>query len=394
MVVENSVSPPFTDEDGHAFKVRVLKATSLKSKQSTHRRNQKFKRRTRFRNSDMNIRSAAKIIIPPETSVAIPVLANFPTGSNQLYVEKVFSSNRNPDDFYAPPDSLITKGNPKLHVANFSATAVTIQIGQVLGIGHNPNTWLDRTGRYSPESQQRINAHTTVIRTLVESRTPGLGLGAQSEVATVSCEAKDLSNSNEIIFTEEDPLSEPPLQGGPKVAELPEDFVDSKRLIEELDINPELPDVQRKKLQDVIVKNQRAFGLDDRLGHLDVKVQIPLKPEAKEVSLPPFHASPANREVIDKQMDKWIQLGVIEPSKSPWAAPAFIVYQNGKPRMVVDYRKLNKVAISDEFPLPKQEDILQALSSSQWLSTLDALAGFTQMEIEKMGTREVGFPDS
>src|ERR1700692_3750143 len=190
---------------------------------------------------------------------------------------------------------------------------------------------------------------------------------------------------------EEDPLSEPPLEGGPKVAELPEDFVDSKRLIEELDINPKLPDIQRKKLQDVIVKNQRAFGLDDQLGHLNVKVRIPLKLEAKEVSLPLFHASPANREVIDKQMDKWIQLGVIEPSKSPWAAPTFIVYRNGKPRMVVDYRKLNEVAISDEFPLPKQEDILQALSGSQWLSTLDALAGFTQMEIEKTEREKLAF---
>ena len=49
-------------------------------------------------------------------------------------------------------------------------------------------------------------------------------------------------------------------------------------------------------------------------------------------------------------MDKWIQLGVIEPSKSPWTALAFIVYQNGKP---IDYRKLNKIAISDEFPLLK-----------------------------------------
>ena len=76
-------------------------------------------------------------------------------------------------------------------------------------------------------------------------------------------------------------------------------------------------------------------------------------------------------------MDKWIQLGIIEPSKSPWAAPDFIVYQNGKPCMVIDYRKLNEIVISDEFPLPKQEDILQALKGSQWLSILDALAGFT-----------------
>ena len=76
----------------------------------------------------------------------------------------------------------------------------------------------------------------------------------------------------------------------------------------------------------MIIKNHRAFCVDDRLGHLDHAIYIPLKPGAKEISLPPFHASPANREVIDKQMDKWIQLGVIEHSKSPWAAPTFIVY--------------------------------------------------------------------
>jgi hypothetical protein len=42
--------------------------------------------------------------------------------------------------------------------------------------------------------------------------------------------------------------------------------------------------------------------------------------------------------------------------------------------MVIDYGKLNEMTISDEFPLPNQEDILQALEGSQWLSTLDTLA--------------------
>ena len=50
--------------------------------------------------------------------------------------------------------------------------------------------------------------------------------------------------------------------------------------------------------------------------------------------------------------------------------------------MVIDYRKLNEITISDEFPLLKQEDIIQALGGSQWLSTLAALAGFTQVEVE------------
>jgi hypothetical protein len=90
-------------------------------------------------------------------------------------------------------------------------------------------------------------------------------------------------------------------------------------------------------------------------------------------------------------MDKWIQLRVIEPSRSPWAAPAFIVYRNGKPCMVIDYRKLNDMVISDEFPLQKQEDILQALEGSQWLSTLDALAGFTQLEVELKDREKLAF---
>src|ERR1700691_48564 len=155
MPVNNSVSPPFIDEEGHAFKLRILSSST----RSIHRKNQRFKWKTKLRKTDRNVRSSVKIIIPPETSVAVPVLTNFPSGLNCLYVEKVFSTNRNPDNVYAPPDSLILKKEPKLHVANFSATSVTIQIGQILRIRHNPSSWLDCIGKYSSENQQRIYVH-------------------------------------------------------------------------------------------------------------------------------------------------------------------------------------------------------------------------------------------
>ena len=77
-------------------------------------------------------------------------------------------------------------------------------------------------------------------------------------------------------------------------------------------------------------------------------------------------------------MDKWIQLGIIDPSKSPWAAPAFIVYQNGQPHMVIDYRKLNEIAISDKFPLPKQEDILQAFELCKQVLVNAPVRGYTK----------------
>ena len=165
MPVNNSVSPPFLDEDGHAFKLCILNSSA----KSTHRKNLRFKRKTKFRENDRNIQSAVKIVIPSETSVAVPILANFPSGSNCLYVGKVFSTNRNANDVYAPPDSLILKTNPHLHVANFSAFAITVQIDQVLGKGHNLNSWLDRMGKYSPENQQKIHAHARVIQTLAKT---------------------------------------------------------------------------------------------------------------------------------------------------------------------------------------------------------------------------------
>ena len=122
----------------------------------------------------------------------------------------------------------------------------------------------------------------------------------------MTSKVKDFLPTRKIDLEKEDVYSEAPVEGGPKVTELLEDLVDSKRLIEALDINPELLAVERDRIQEVIVKNHLPFGLDDRLGHLDHAIHIPLKPRVKKISLPPFHASPTNQEVINKQINKWI----------------------------------------------------------------------------------------
>ena len=101
--------------------------------------------------------------------------------------------------------------------------------------------------------------------------------------------------------------------------------------------------------------------------------------------------SPAKREVINKQIDDWLKLEVIEPSKSAWGFPVIVVYRNSKPRVCIDYRRLNEVSIPDEYPLPKQTDILHALEGAQWLSTLDALAGFTQLSIREEDRAKTAF---
>ena len=105
-----------------------------------------------------------------------------------------------------------------------------------------------------------------------------------------------------------------------------------------------------------------------------------LAPGTKPISMALYYALPAKCEVIDKQLDLWLSQGVIEESKSPWGAPIIIVYRNGKPRVCIDWRKLNKATVADQHPIPKQMDILQALSGVQYLSVFDTLSGFTRIQ--------------
>jgi hypothetical protein len=140
---------------------------------------------------------------------------------------------------------------------------------------------------------------------------------------------------------------------GPKTSE-PADLMtyNSQRLEELIDIAPDPPPDIKAKTLALINKQIQAFRFNDCLGTLDMVTRIRMKEEAQPVSMPMYGASPVKRQVIDEQMDKWIRQEVVEPLKSPWAAPVVIVYRNGKPRFCIDYRKLNAMTIPDEFPIP------------------------------------------
>jgi hypothetical protein len=155
---------------------------------------------------------------------------------------------------------------------------------------------------------------------------------------------------------------------GPKTSEPPDLMMHSSKDLESLvDITADAPERIHELMIKLLRKHVKAFGFDDCLGSLDPKATICLKKGTLPISVPMYGASPAKCQFIDEQMDKWIHQEVIEPSSSPWAAPVIIVYHHGKPHFCVDYCKLNSATIPDEFPIPHQHEILQALSGAQVL---------------------------
>ena len=49
-------------------------------------------------------------------------------------------------------------------------------------------------------------------------------------------------------------------------------------------------------------------------------------------------------------------------------------------RMCIDFREINKVTINNPFPLPRTEDLLEKLSTSQYITTLDLTKGYYQIK--------------
>jgi hypothetical protein len=80
----------------------------------------------------------------------------------------------------------------------------------------------------------------------------------------------------------------------------------------------------------------------------------------------------------------------LKPCSSPWTAPVLLVKKpNGKWRLVCDYRKLNSVTISNQYPLPDIEGLIDQMSSSTVISTADLFTGFHQIPCNEETQKKV-----
>jgi hypothetical protein len=78
-----------------------------------------------------------------------------------------------------------------------------------------------------------------------------------------------------------------------------------------------------------------------------------------------------------------LQENLIVPSKSPWTSPVVLVWKkNGERRFCVDYRKLNNVTKKDAYPLPRIDDLLDAIGPAKYFTSLDAASGYWQVGMD------------
>ncbi|EER03931.1 Retrotransposable element Tf2 155 kDa protein type, putative [Perkinsus marinus ATCC 50983] len=98
------------------------------------------------------------------------------------------------------------------------------------------------------------------------------------------------------------------------------------------------------------------------------------------------------RAEITAQLEELENDGLIVRSTSPYKFPCvFVPKKNGKVRMCVDYRSLNKVTRVDSYPLPRPDDVQEHLVGAKVFSTIDLRSGYWQMKVRPSDRRRTAF---
>src|SRR5580765_777218 len=124
----------------------------------------------------------------------------------------------------------------------------------------------------------------------------------------------------------------------------------------------------------------------------EIEFEIDLIPGTGPVSVAPYRMAPAELVELKSQLEDLSSKGFIRPSVSPWGAPVLLVKKkDGRSRLCVDYRQLNKVTIKNRYPLPRIDDLMDQLKGAAVFSKIDLRSGYHQIRVKEEDIQKTAF---
>jgi len=131
---------------------------------------------------------------------------------------------------------------------------------------------------------------------------------------------------------------------------------------------------------DIFSKNKEDLGKANNFEH-NIKLKNNLPIYRKQFRIPEAH-----QESLDKQIDEWVNIGIIEPCFSRYNSPIFIVpKKDGSFRFVLDYRALNENSLDDRYNMKDVSECIGEIgrAGSHIFSTMDLTSGFWQLPLDE-----------
>ena len=134
--------------------------------------------------------------------------------------------------------------------------------------------------------------------------------------------------------------------------------------------------------------------LFEGLGHLQGEVHLHVNDKVPPVQMPLRRLPLGVRDKVGAELRRLEELGVIESvsEPSPWISALLVVAKpDGRIRICIDPKPLNKALLRVPYCMPTIDDILPQLTGARVFSTCDAKDGFWHLSLDPASSRLTTF---
>lgn len=148
-----------------------------------------------------------------------------------------------------------------------------------------------------------------------------------------------------------------------------------------------------RELAELIVKQFHDISFENKgLGRTHLTEHVIDTGDSPPIKCRPYPLSPEKLKELHRELDKMLDLDVVEPSEGPWNNPVLMVPKSdGTLRFCLDCRKLNAVSKGDAYAIPYLPQILDSLKNAKYISSVDFKSSFWQIGLEKSSQEKTSF---
>ena len=153
----------------------------------------------------------------------------------------------------------------------------------------------------------------------------------------------------------------------------------------------------RDPLIHFLKQNVEVFAWkQEDMGRIDPAVithKLNINPSFKPIKQKRRSFALKRQKAINKEVSKFLHARAIQEVDYPdWLANVVLVKKaNGKWRLCIDFTDVNRTCPKDSFPLPRIDLIVDATSSHELLSFMDASSGYNHIRMDPSDQEKTSF---
>ncbi len=148
----------------------------------------------------------------------------------------------------------------------------------------------------------------------------------------------------------------------------------------------ECPSTHMEDYRMLLAKHRRIFSMNkNEIGFCSTFLHKLFMKTDEPVYVKQFKIPEAHHQYLQDQVKEWLRLGIIQPSRSRYNSPVFLVEKkDGSKRVVQDFRSLNANTYVDKYSMKDVQECISEIgrAGSTIFTTLDLFSGFWQMALD------------